>query len=71
MTFEDDFYYVEVVLKNNKNAVLRRFDYYKDAFIYFNLNASPLCEFAIVRLYEGKKLKMLHVNYDNIDINKL
>ena len=67
--FEDDFYYVEVVLKNNANAGLRRFDYYKDAFVYFV--TSSLCELAIVRLYEGKKLKMLHVNYDNIDINTL
>lgn len=67
--FEDDFYYVEVVLKNNKNAALRRFDCYKDAFVYFV--TVSLCEIAIARLYEGKKLKMLHVNYDNIDINKL
>lgn len=67
--FEDDFYYVEVVLKNNTNAALRRFDDGKDAFVYFV--ASSLCELAIVRFYEGKKLKMLHVNYDNVDINKL
>lgn len=69
--FEDDFYYIEAVFKNNTNAAWRRFDCYKDAFVYFDFATSPICEFAIVRLYEGKKLKMLHVNYDNIDINKL
>lgn len=67
--FEDDFYYVEVVFENNTNAALRRFDCGKNALVYFI--ASSLSEFAIVRFYEGKKMKMLHVNYDNIDVNKL
>lgn len=66
---ENDFYYVEIVFKNNTNAAWQRFNYYKDAFVYFV--TCSLCELAIVKLYEGKKLKMLHVNYDNIDINKL